>query len=75
MSGQFLLLSCFGEISELNANSVDPEPTPLYAASDLGFHCLSATLILNARLNWVKHVIRKEDLRVHCRQLRHRLSY
>ena len=29
------LLSCFVEISELNANSVDPDQTPRSAASDL----------------------------------------
>ena len=35
-----LLLSCFVEISELNANSVDPDQMPQNAASDLGLHCL-----------------------------------
>ena len=30
----------FVEISALNANSVDPDQTPRYAASDLGLHCL-----------------------------------
>ena len=34
-----LLLSCFVEISELNANSVDPDQTPRFAVSDLGLHC------------------------------------
>ena len=33
-----LLLSCFVEISELNANSVDPDQMPHSAASDLGLH-------------------------------------
>ena len=37
---KFLLLSCFVEISELNANSVDPDQGPRSAASDLGLHCL-----------------------------------
>ena len=36
----FLLLSCFVEISELNANSVDPDQTPRPVASDLGLQCL-----------------------------------
>ena len=34
MSGLFLLLSCFVEISELNVNSVDYDQT----ASDLGYN-------------------------------------
>ena len=53
MSGKFLLLSCFVEISELNANSVDPDQTPRIAASDLGLQCLLMSLLWDARLNWV----------------------
>ena len=40
MSGWFLLLSCFVEISEFYAKSVDPDQTPRSAASDLGLHYL-----------------------------------
>ena len=29
VSGWILLLSCFKELSELNANNVDPDQTPL----------------------------------------------
>ena len=35
----FLLLSCFVEISEFKANSVDPDQTPHSVASDLGLYC------------------------------------
>ena len=55
VSGQFLLLSCSVELSELNANSVDPDQTPRSAASDLGLHCLPLTLLWDARLKWVKY--------------------
>ena len=34
----FLLLQYFKEIPVLNANSVDPDQTPRFAASDLGLH-------------------------------------
>ena len=53
MSGQFLLLSCFEEISELNANSVDPDQMPHSVASDLGLYCLPMTLLWDARHKWV----------------------
>ena len=49
MSCLFLLFACFVEISELYANSVDPDQTPQYAASDLGLHCLSMDFITNAQ--------------------------
>ena len=42
MKGVFflsLLLSLILEIPVLNASSVNPDQTPLYAASDLGLHC------------------------------------
>ena len=38
VSGKFLLLAWFTEISVLNANSVDADQTPRSAASDLGLH-------------------------------------
>ena len=50
----FLLLSCSVEISELNANSVDPDQTPHSEASDLGLHCLPMSLLWDARLKYVK---------------------
>ena len=50
----FLLLSCFVDISELNANIVDPDQTPRSAASDLDLHCLLVSLLWDARLIWVK---------------------
>ena len=51
VSDWFLLLSCFVEISELNANSIDP--------SDLGLHCLPVSLLWDTRLKWVKISILK----------------
>ena len=53
MCGEFLLLSCFVEVSELIANNVDPDQTPRSAASDLGLHCLLESLLWDARLKWV----------------------
>ena len=41
----FFLLPCFIGVSELNANSVDPDQTPRSAASDLGLHCLLMSLL------------------------------
>ena len=49
-----LSLSCFVEIPELNANTVDPDQMPRSAASDLGLHCLPMFLLWDARLKWVK---------------------
>ena len=50
------IISCFVEISETNANSVDRDQTPRSAASDLGLHCLPVSLLWDARLKWVKIV-------------------
>ena len=44
----------FIEISEINANSVDPYQTPRTVASDLGLHRLPMSLLWGARLIWVK---------------------
>ena len=44
-----LIKSCPVEISELNANSVDPDQMPRSAASDLGLHCLPMSLLWDAR--------------------------
>ena len=49
----FLLLRRFIEIPVLNANSVDPDQTPRYAASDLGLHCLPMLLLWDARHKFV----------------------
>ena len=53
VSGWSLLLSCFKELSEFNANNVDPDQMPHSAASDLGQHCLPMSLLWDARLKWV----------------------
>ena len=44
----------FLEISELNANSVDPDQTPRSAASELGLYCSPMSLLWDARLKRVK---------------------
>ena len=49
VSGHFLLLLCFIEIPETNANSVDPGQMP---HSDLDLHCLPPFGVL--QLKWVK---------------------
>ena len=41
------------KMARLFANSGDPDQTPRSAASDLGLHCLSITLIGVSRLQWV----------------------
>ena len=41
-------------ISELNANSVEPDQTPRSAMSDLGLQCLPMSLLWDARLIWAK---------------------
>ena len=41
VSGLFLLLPCLIEFPVFSTNSVDPDQTPRYAASDLGLHCLT----------------------------------
>ena len=48
-----LVLLCSVEISELNANSVNPDQTPRSVASDLGIHCFLMCLLWDARLKWV----------------------
>ena len=49
-----LLLSCFIEIPELNANNVDPDQMPPSAANDLGLHCSPMSLPWDASLIWFK---------------------
>ena len=48
------IISCFVEISEINANSVDPDQTPRSAVSNLGLHGLPMPLLGEARLEWVR---------------------
>ena len=48
------IIIIFAEISELNANSVDPDQMPHSAVSDLGLHCLPMSLLWGARVIWVK---------------------
>ena len=43
-------------MSELNANSVEPDQTPCSAASDLGLHCLPMSLLWDASLIWVNQI-------------------
>ena len=53
MSGCFLLLAFVIEISVFNANIVDPDQTPRFAAYDLDVQCLRMSLLWNARHKWV----------------------
>ena len=50
------IITMFCEMSELNANSVDPDQTPHSVASDLGLYCLPKSLLLGARLKWINGV-------------------
>ena len=54
--GVSLSLSCFEETFELSANSVYPDQTPRYVASDLGLHCLPMSNLCDAWLKWVKMI-------------------
>ena len=47
-----LFLPCFIEIPVFNANSVNPDQMPQFAASDLGLHCLLMSFLLDARHKW-----------------------
>ena len=40
-------MTCFIEIPEFKANSVDPDQTPRSVASVLGLHCLPMSLLWN----------------------------
>ena len=50
---EFLLQPYFVEIPVFNVNSIDPDQTPLSAASDLGLHSLQMPLLRYARHIWV----------------------
>ena len=58
VSGEFLLLLCFIEISVVNTNSVDSVQTLCSAASDLDLHWLPSTLLGVSRLKWVNSMPR-----------------
>ena len=45
VSGWFLLLLCFIEISAENAKSIDPDEMLHSVSSDLGLHCLPINLL------------------------------
>ena len=45
---------CKRKTAKLFANSGDPDQMPHFAASDLGLHCLSVTLLRVSQLQWVK---------------------
>ena len=51
------------EIPVVDANRIDPDQTPRFAASDLGLHSLPKTILWNAGHKWVKIVI---NLATHC---------
>ena len=53
----FYLLSCLVEISERNANSVDPGQTPRSAASDLGLYCCQCLFYGTLGLIGLKSVV------------------
>ena len=50
----FIIIVMFIEISQLNANSEDSDQH-----SDLGLHCLPMSLLWDARLIWVKPVLKR----------------
>ena len=52
-------------MTKLFANSGDPDQTPHSAASDLGLHCLTITILLVSRLQWVKSISAGGDGGVH----------
>ena len=54
VSGCFVSLSYFKELSELNANNVDLDQTPRSAGSDLGLRCLPMSLYRKLDLNELK---------------------
>ena len=56
------MLSCFVEISIINANRVDPDQTPRSVASDLGLHCFLMSLFMGRRHELVN--LTKNDLNV-----------
>ena len=49
-----IIISCFVEIPERNANSVDPDQTPRSAASDQRLHCLPLSFYRTLGLNGLR---------------------
>ena len=50
-------MSIFEGYGALNANSVDPDQMPHSVASDLSLHCLSMSILCDARHNWVNATV------------------
>ena len=50
------IIIIFIEILVFNVNSVDPDQTPRSTASDLGLHCLTMSLLWDAKLKWVNSI-------------------
>ena len=64
-SGLFLGILLIREIPVFNANSVDPDQTPHYVASDLGLYCLQRFHLWDAKLKWVNiemHFLFQNDI-------------
>ena len=53
------------EIPIFNANSVEPDQMPHFAACDLGLQCLPVTLLGVSRLKWVKISNMKEKKNIY----------
>ena len=49
-------MSFFTESPVLNGNSVDPDQTPRFMASNLGLHCLPMSFLWDARHKWIKFI-------------------
>ena len=49
-----VFISCFVEIPDSIADSVDPDQMLHFMVSDLDLHCLPVSLLWDARLKWVK---------------------
>ena len=62
-------------ISIVNDNSVDPDQTPHFAASDLGLHCLPMPLLWDAGHKWVNRVRKKKYFRSISYCLQNYISY
>ena len=66
VSDKFLLLSCFVEICELNANSVDHDQMLCSAVSDQGLHCLPMSHLWDPRHIWVNDAIENIQTHLQC---------
>ena len=59
------------EMPVINANSVNPDQTPRFAASDLVLHCLLMSHLWDARHKWVKRADIFATLSAFLKQRRH----